>query len=318
MPKPLMCPPELLTKDLTGRRYVVTGANGGIGLVAAKQLAKQGAEVILACRRTDAGEAAAAEIQAELGGRAKLAVEALDLGDLDSVRAFAARFIANHQTLHGLLNNAGVMNTPRGQTKQGFETQIGVNHLGHFLLTELLTPALIAGAPARVVNLSSCFHDQAMGREGHIDLADLNWSTREYDGWAAYAQSKLANLLHAKALAKRLADTGVTAVSVHPGWVRTDLMRHSMPSFIEVLARPFMRLAGMIEPWEGAQTSLYALLADEVPDQAGAFFSQTGAYRDRSLNKGGWPLRSPNPQAHDDELADRLWERSAELVGLAA
>jgi hypothetical protein len=91
-----------------------------------------------------------------------------------------------------------------------------------------------------------------------------------------------------------------------------------LASFIEVLARPFMRLAGMIEPWEGAQTSLYALLADEVPDQAGAFFSQTGAYRDRSLNKGGWPLRSPNPQAHDDELADRLWERSAELVGLAA
>jgi NAD(P)-dependent dehydrogenase (short-subunit alcohol dehydrogenase family) len=317
MPKPLMCPPELLTKDLAGRRYVVTGANGGIGLVAAKQLAKQGAEVILACRRTDAGEAAAAGIQAELGDRAKLAVEALDLGDLDSVRAFAARLSAKHETLHGLLNNAGVMNTPAGTTQQGFETQFGVNHLGHFLLTELLTPMLIAGAPARVVNVSSCFHDQAMGREGTIDLGDLNWQRRDYDGWAAYAQSKLANLLHAKALAKRLADTGVTAVSVHPGWVRTDLMRHSMPSLVEKLARPFMRLAGMIEPWEGAQTSLYALLADEVPEQPGAFYSQTGVYRDRSLNKGGWPLRSPNPQAHDDELADRLWVRSEELVGLA-
>lgn len=317
MPKPLMCPPELLRKDLTGRLYVVTGANAGIGLVVAKQLARQGAQVVLACRRTDAGEAAAAEIRAEVPG-AKLEVEALDLGDLDSVRAFAERFTSKHEALHGLLNNAGVMNTPKGKTKQGFETQFGVNHLGHFLLTELLTDALIEGAPARIVNLSSCFHDKAMGREGKIELGDLNWDTREYDGWAAYAQSKLANLLHAKALAKRLADTGVTAVSVHPGWVRTDLARHSMPLWVQdVLLRPFLRLAGMIEPWEGAQTSLYALLADDVSDHPGAFYSQTGTYRDRSCNKGGWPLRSPNPEANDDEVADRLWNRSRELVGLA-
>ena len=317
MPKPLMCPPELLRKDLTGRLYVVTGANAGIGLVVAKQLARQGAQVVLACRRTDAGEAAAAEIRAEVPG-AKLEVEALDLGDLDSVRAFAERFTSKHEALHGLLNNAGVMNTPKGKTKQGFETQFGVNHLGHFLLTELLTDALIEGAPARIVNLSSCFHDKAMGREGKIELGDLNWDTREYDGWAAYAQSKLANLLHAKALAKRLADTGVTAVSVHPGWVRTDLARHSMPLWVQdVLLRPFLRLAGMIEPWEGAQTSLYALLADDVTDHPGAFYSQTGTYRDRSCNKGGWPLRSPNPEANDDEVADRLWNRSRELVGLA-
>ena len=136
MSKPLICPPELLTKDLTGRRYVVTGANGGIGLVAATQLAKQGAEVVMACRRSAAGEAAAAEIRAEHPG-AKLEVLTLDLGDLQSVRSFANQFLGKHDTLHGLLNNAGVMNTPKGATAQGFETQFGVNHLGHFLLTEL-------------------------------------------------------------------------------------------------------------------------------------------------------------------------------------
>ena len=156
-----------------------------------------------------------------------------------------------------------------------------------------------------------------MGREGKIDFDDLDWSSRKYDGWAAYAQSKLANLLHAQALAKRLEGKGVTAVSVHPGWVNTDLMRHSMPRLIEWIAKPFMRLGGMIEPWEGAQTSLYALLADDVSEHPGEFYSQTGEYRDKSLNKGGWPLRSPNPQAHDEQIADRLWDRSRELVGLA-
>lgn len=316
MAKPLVCPPELLTKDLTGRRYVVTGANGGIGLVAAKQLAKQGAEVIMACRRVDAGEQAAAEIRAELP-KAKLEVLALDLGDLDSVRAFAKQLLGKHDTLHGLLNNAGVMNTPKGTTKQGFETQFGVNHLGHFLLTELLLEALKRGVPARIVNLSSCFHDVAMGREGKIDFDDLDWKSRKYDGWAAYAQSKLANLLHAKALAKRLDGSGVTAVSVHPGWVETDLMRHSMPRIIGMVVRPFMRMRGMIKPWEGTQTSLYALLADDVVGHPGEFYSQLGEYRDKACNNGGWPMRSPNPEANDNRIADRLWDRSRELVGLA-
>jgi NAD(P)-dependent dehydrogenase (short-subunit alcohol dehydrogenase family) len=315
MAKPLICPPELLTKDLTGRRYVVTGANGGIGLVAAKQLAKQGAEVIMACRRTSAGEQAAAEIRAEHRD-AKLDVQALDLNDLDSVRKFAKAIVAKYDSLSGLLNNAGVMNTPKGTTTQGHETQFGVNHLAHFLLTDLLLDLLKAGAPARIVNLSSCFHDVAMGREGKIDFDDLDWKTRKYDGWAAYAQSKLANLLHAKALAKRLEGENVVAVSVHPGWVNTDLMRHSMPRFVEAIARPFMRMRGMIEPWEGAQTSLYALLADDVSGHAGEFYSQLGEYRDKECNKGGWPMRSPNPEANDDRVADRLWERSRELVGL--
>ncbi|MEM7151960.1 MAG: SDR family oxidoreductase [Myxococcota bacterium] len=315
MAKALMCPPELLQRDLTGRRIVVTGGNGGIGFVSSRQLAAQGATVILACRRLDQGQVRVEEIKKE-HPQATVEARHLDLGDLSSVRSFAAELLADHDTLHGLLNNAGVMNTPQGTTKDGFETQIGVNHLGHFLLTELLRPALVKGAPSRIVNVSSCFHDRAMGREGKIDLDDLHYERRSYDGWEAYAQSKLANLLHARGLARRLDGTGVVAVSVHPGWVRTDLSRHSMPLFVQnYIARPFLKLAGMIEPWAGAQTSLYALLADDVSGHAGAYYSQTGVYRDKSCNTGGWPLRSPNPVAHDDDLTDGLWDRSVALVG---
>ncbi len=314
MASPHMCDPALFEIDLSDRVIVITGANSGIGLVAAKQLASQGATVVMGCRRTAAGEEAAAAIRAE-HPRAKLEVRELDLGSLASVRAFAAGFVADHERLDVLLNNAGVMNTPQGKTADGFETQIGVNHLGHFLLTELLLDVLKASAPSRIVNVSSCFHDQAMGREGKIDLDDLHFERRKYDGWEAYAQAKLANLLHARGLATRLEGTGVTAVSLHPGWVRTDLARHSMPLWVQnIIMRPILRMMGMIEPWEGAQTSLHAVLAPSVPEHAGAYYSQTGAYRDKSCNRGGWPLRSPNPQANDDALVEALWARSEELV----
>lgn len=315
MTQPHMCDPELLARDLQNRRFVVTGANAGIGFVTVKQLAKQGAEVILACRRADAGEAKAREIRDE-HPKAQVHVRVLDLGDLASVRAFSEGFLREHDELHGLVNNAGVMNTPKGRTKDGFETQFGVNHLGHFLLTELLLDALRKGAPSRIVNVSSCYHDKAMGRAGDIHLDDLNYERRSYDGWEAYAQSKLANLLHAKSLARRLEGTGVVPVSVHPGWVRTDLARHSMPLFLQnVVLRPFLRMAGMIEPWEGAQTTLHALLADEVAEHPGAFYSQLGIYRDKAANRGGWPMSSPNPKAHDDDLAEALFARSQALVG---
>ncbi|MFT5354875.1 MAG: NAD(P)-dependent dehydrogenase (short-subunit alcohol dehydrogenase family), partial [Polyangiales bacterium] len=242
---------------------------------------------------------------------------ALDLGDLASVRAFAKGLLEEHDTIHGLLNNAGVMNTAEdAKTKDGFEMQIGVNHLGHFLLTDLLLGALKKGAPSRVVNVSSCFHDRAQGREGKIVADDLNFENRKYNGWEAYAQSKLANVLHAKELSKRLEGSGVTAVSVHPGWVRTDLAKHTMPLFVQnYILLPVFKLMGMIEPWQGAQTSLHAMLADDVPEHSGAFYSQTGIYRDKSCNKGGWPLTSPNPHAHDDAMASALWTKSEELVG---
>jgi NAD(P)-dependent dehydrogenase (short-subunit alcohol dehydrogenase family) len=318
MAKPLTCSPALFSQDLTGKTYIVTGSNSGIGRTTVEQLARQGAQVILACRRTDEGERARGEILSS-GVPGTIEVMRLDLGDLSSVRAFAHAFRAKHSKLHGLVNNAGVMNTPAGKTKDGFETQFGTNHLGHFLLTELLLDVLKASAPSRIVNLSSCYHDVAVGRKGEILFDDLQFERTKYDGWKAYAQSKLANLLHARELARRLEGTGVTAVSVHPGWVRTPLIRSTMPVWLQdVLLKPLLRLGGMLEPWEGAQSSLYALLSSDVPSHNGAFFSQLGFYREKSANKGGWPLRSPNPNAHDDAAAKQLYDISLKLVGQSA
>lgn len=314
MAKTLMCPVNLLETDLSGKIYVVTGGNSGVGLETVGQLARQGAKVVLACRRPEEGRKVQARLEAS-GIRGSVEVRVLDLSSLESVRAFAAWFLSNHSRLDGLVNNAGIMNPPLGKTREGFELQFGTNHLGHFLLTELLLDVLKATQGARVVNLSSCYHDKAMGREGRIDFEDLHFERKKYDGWAAYAQSKLANLLHARHLAKRLEGTGVTAVSVHPGWVRTQLISHSMPVWVQdVLLRHVFKLAGMIEPWEGAQTSLFALLSPEIPAQSGGYFSQAGIYRTREAGKGGWPLRSPNPNAHDDSAAQRLFEVSLQLV----
>lgn len=314
MATPHRCDPALFDLDLSGRTYVVTGANSGIGLVTATQLAKQGAHVVFACRRVAEAEACIEALVADHPS-ASAEARALDLGDLASVRAFAEGFLADHERLDGLVNNAGVMNTGEGRTKDGFELQLGINHLGHFLLTELLLDVLKASAPSRIVILSSCYHDVAQGREGEIAFDDLFFDEREYDGWAAYAQAKLANLLHARELAKRLDGTGVTAVSVHPGWVRTNLIRHSVPVWMQnTLLRPFLNLAGMIEPWDGAQTTLHCLLDPSVPEHAGAFYSQLGMYRDKAANKGGWPMASPNPNAQDDAAAARLWEVSERLV----
>ncbi|MFZ9519997.1 MAG: SDR family oxidoreductase [Silvanigrellaceae bacterium] len=316
MAKPLICSPELFYQDLSDKTYIVTGGNSGIGRITVEQLAKQNAHVVLACRRVGEGEKCKAEINQENPGR-KIDVAELDLGSLSSVRAFAGWFSSSHKQLHGLVNNAGVMNTPFGRTKDGFETQFGTNHLGHFLLTELLLPILKSSAPARIVNLSSCYHDKAQGREGRIDFSDLNYDNRKYDGWEAYAQSKLANLLHARHLAKLHADNSILSVSVHPGWVRTNLIRHSAPTWVQdFVLLPFFRLGGMIEPWEGAQTTLHALLSPDITKHNGAFFSQTGIYREKKAQKGGWPLHSPNPNAHDDATAERLYTVSRTMVGL--
>jgi NAD(P)-dependent dehydrogenase (short-subunit alcohol dehydrogenase family) len=317
MPRPLLCSPELLQIDLSGKTFFVTGGNSGIGLATVSLLARQGARVLAGCRNVEASETVFAGIRSpEMRG--SIEVVRLDLGDLASVRKCAERILAKVPRLDGLVNNAGVMNTPQGRTKDGFETQFGTNHLGHFLLTELLIPQLIESAPSRIVNLSSCYHDKAMGRNGKIDLDDPNFLRRRYDGWGAYAQSKLANLLHAKELSQRLADRGVAAFSVHPGWVRTRLIGPTMPLwFQDYVLRPFGRWVGMIEPFEGTQSTLFALLSPEALKHPGGYFSQIGWYRDRKLNGGGWPLRSPNPQANDPELPGKLDRLSRTLVGMS-
>ena len=316
MPKTLKCDPRLFEKNLSGKVYIVTGANSGSGLGTTAQLVKQGAHVVGGCRRIDAANEAFAPLAKERGSTD---VIALDLASLDSVRQFAGAFLGKYDRLDGLVNNAGVMATPEGRTKDGFETQIGVNHLGHFLLTELLLDILKASAPSRIVCVSSVAHVSRTENRGQIDLDDLNFEKRPYDRIAAYSQSKLANVLHAAELGRRLAGTNVSAFSVHPGWIRSNLVQHFGPPWVQnVLLRPFSRPLGMMNGDDGAQTSLHCLLDDDAPNHSGGYYSQNSIlYPDRANRAGGWPMRSPNPLAHDETLASDLYERSRDLVGLA-
>ncbi len=318
MPKTLMCDPKLFEKDLSGLVYIVTGANSGSGFATAKQLAEQGATVVGGCRRVNAGKEAFANLE-NLSG--KVEIMELDLASLASVRQFAESFLKKYDHLNGLVNNAGVMMTPKGLTKDGFETQFGTNHLGHFLLTELLLDTLKASAPSRIVCVSSVAHASMQGVVGKIDFNDLHFEKREYKPLIAYAQSKLANVLHALNLAERLKGTGVTAFSVHPGWIRSNLVTSSAGAFGKfvqnVLMRPFAGMLGTMSWFEGAQTSLHCLLDDDAPNHSGEFYSQNSIiYKNKENRPGGWPMSSPNPRAHDKKLADRLYRRSLELVGL--
>ena len=204
-----------------GRVAVITGANSGIGYDTALELARAGAEVVLACRSVERGEAALSSLK-EAIPEAKAAMMPLDLADLDQVAQFANDLRERFDRVDLLINNAGVMMVPKGETVQGFETQFGVNHLGHFALTGHLL-GLMSLEGARVVNVSSVAH-----RRGRIDLDDLNWESRPYNKVAAYGQSKLANLLFTLELQRRLDSAGarVMAVSAHPGWSNTNLASH--------------------------------------------------------------------------------------------
>jgi len=312
----LRCDPALFEKDLSGRTYVVTGANSGSGLATTEQLVRQGGHVVAACRRVDAGKDATRHLAGERGS---VEILELDLGRLASVRHFVRAFGAAHGQLQGLVNNAGVMNAPEGRTEDGFETQIGVNYLAHFLLTELLVDALKAGAPSRVVCVSSVAHAGMRNRPATLDLDDLHFDRRPYDGVTAYNQSKLAIVVYARHLAKRLRGTGVSVFSTHPGWIRSNLVQHTMPPWVQnVVMRPFGGFFGMMSAEDGAQTQLHCLLDDEAPAHTGEFYSQNSIlYPKRENRAGGWPMRSPNPRVYDDELADRLHGASFEMVGLS-
>lgn len=317
MPKTIKCDPQLLKQDLSGRVYIVTGANSGTGLATSQQLVRQGAQVVGAYRRVAAGDEAFAALE-RLPGTAE--IMKLDLGSLASVRQFATEFLAKHDRLDGLVNNAGLV-ASEGRTEDGFETQFGVNHLGHFLLTELLLEVLKASAPARIVCLSSVVHAGRGSEPVNIDFDDLHYEKRPYSAMAAYAQSKLANVLHAKELALRLAGWGITAYSVHPGWVRSNFGAEIMPGWLRggmnLALRPFSGFLGIVSADDGAQTTLHCLLDDAAPDHNGAYFSQNSIlYPNREHRPGGWPMRSPNPNARDADMARRLYDVSAELVGV--
>jgi NAD(P)-dependent dehydrogenase (short-subunit alcohol dehydrogenase family) len=315
-----MCDPRLLQKDLSDHVYIVTGANSGSGLATAEQLARQRAHVVAACRRPDAGEKAFAGL-GDIAG--SIEVIQLDLASLTSVRQFAEAFTAKFDRLDGLANNAGIMGTPEGKTEEGFETQLGVNYLGHFLLTELLLDTLKASAPSRVACVSSVMHVGSRREVAEIHLDDLNWEKRKYKRTMAYAESKLAMVLHASHLARLLDGTGVSVFSIHPGWIRSNLAASMMPGWanrtwngvLKLLARPL----GTQSNFEGAQTTLHCLLDDEAPNHSGEYFSQNSIlYPSRENRLGGWPMRSPNPNAHDAALAEKLYNHSLELVGLSA
>lgn len=279
-------------RDQAGRTFLITGGNSGIGFEAARMLAQAGAQVILAVRDGVKGERAAAEIQ---GAQ----VRVLDLASLDSVHAFAA---ATTEPFDVLINNAGVMAPPFGRTTDGFELQFGVNHLGHFALTNLLLPLI----GDRVVTVSSGAH-----RLGRIDLADLNWEHRRYRRWDAYGQSKLANLLFTLALDRRLsgADSPVRALAAHPGYSATNLQSHYGNPVVDRLLglgnRLFAQSAEM-----GALPTVYAA----TQDLPGASYVGPGG---RSERRGYPALVGRSAQATDEAMAEGLWDESERLTGVS-
>src|SRR5215208_2689087 len=230
--------------DQRGRIAVVTGSNSGLGLVTARELARAGARVVVACRNTEKGASAVRQIESAVPD-AQVEVETLDLGSLDSVQAFAQRFRSEHEGLDLLINNAGVMAPPRSTTADGFELQLGTNHLGHFALTGLLIGAMEGREDARVVTLSSGAH-----RIGRIQFDDLQ-GERRYNRWRAYGQSKLANLLFALELDRRLSSAGsrIRSLAAHPGYAATNLQSAAAPTIdrlvMAVTNRVFAQSADM-------------------------------------------------------------------------
>jgi NAD(P)-dependent dehydrogenase (short-subunit alcohol dehydrogenase family) len=283
--------------DLAGRQAIVTGANSGLGLQIALELARHGARVTLAVRNSEKGEAAIARIT-DTAPRADVQLAALDLADLDSVRTFASN---RSEPIDILVNNAGVMALPRRTTKQGFEMQLATNHLGHFALTGLLLPKLRA---ARVVTMSSGAH--AYGR---IRFDNLQ-GERHYQRWLAYGQSKLANLLFAFELARRSAAAGLdlTSAAAHPGYAATNLQTQAGQMVL------MWRLANRLFAQSDAQGALPALYAATVPDVFGGdYFGPDGPAGTR-----GYPTRtSAAKRARDPELGARLWAVSEELTGVS-
>ena len=283
--------------DQTGRTAIVTGANSGIGFETARMLALRGAEVVLACRNLDKAEAAKARILGEQP-QARVEVAELDLSDLDSVARFAERFVKEHQRLDLLINNAGVMVPPLGRTKQGFELQFGTNHLGHFALTARLLPLIERTPQARIVVVSSTA--QAFGR---IAFDDLNWEHRSYRAWRAYGQSKLANMLFALELQRRLGSR-VRVTAAHPGWTATDLQRRAKVT-------QFFNPVFAMKPPEGALPTLRAATDPEATD--GSYWGPS-----RWFELNGPPGEAKIiGRARNQEVAARLFDVSEELTGVS-
>ncbi|XP_016957941.1 retinol dehydrogenase 13 [Drosophila biarmipes] len=284
--------------DETGKVFIVTGANAGIGKETVRELAKRGGTVYMACRDLKRCEEARLEIVKETNNQNVFSRE-LDLNSLDSVRKFVAGFKREQDKLHVLINNAGIMRCPRRLTKDGFESQLGVNHMGHFLLTNLLLDVLKKTAPSRIVVLSSVAHTR-----GTINFDDLN-SEKSYNEIDAYSQSKLANVLFTRELAKRLGGTGVTVNALNPGSVDTELARdwNTLKGyFIRYVLKPLMWPI-LKTPKSGAQTSIFLSLDRDLEKVTGKYFHNCQE-------------EEPSPAAQNDETAGLLWAESEKWTGL--
>ncbi|MDT5069805.1 MAG: hypothetical protein QOK02_5960 [Mycobacterium sp.] len=286
--------------DQTGRVAVITGANTGLGYETAAALAAKGANVVLAVRNLDKGKDAARRIE-QATPAAKVELQELDLTSLDSVRSAAEQLKSDHDTIDLLINNAGVMFTPKSTTKDGFELQFGTNHLGHFALTGLLLDRLLAAPGSRVVTVSSVGHRFA--RNG-IRFDDLQWD-RDYSRVGAYGQAKLANLLFTYELQRRLAGTQTIATAAHPGGSRTELTRN-LPPLVSALTRLVEPL--FQDPDMGALPSLRAATDPSV--LGGQYYGPDGFAEQRGYPK----LVSSSAPSHDVDAQRRLWQVSEELT----
>jgi NAD(P)-dependent dehydrogenase (short-subunit alcohol dehydrogenase family) len=285
--------------DMQGKTVVVTGANSGIGFETAAALASMGARVLVTARNADKGRAAVAAIMQRLHGEAQVQLVVFDLADLASVRRGAVEILEQAPRLDVLINNAGLVLSERAETVDGYETTFATNHLGPFLLTNLLLDRIRGSAPARVVNVASTAHNAA--RKG-MPFEDLQ-STARYRGMRVYGQSKLANMLFTLELARRCEGSGVTANSLHPGTVRSGYGAggdaRGFLAFGIKIASPFF-----LSSAKGARTSVYLASSPEVEGVTGEYFAKCKP-------------KKPRRWAQDAEAARRLWQVSEEMVGLA-
>ncbi|WP_248516271.1 oxidoreductase [Salinarchaeum laminariae] len=295
--------------DQSGRTVVITGANSGLGLHATRAFASKGADVVMACRSVERGEQSKADMQADVPAD-RLTVERIDLSDLSSVDSFVEAFESDHDALDVLVNNAGIMAIPRQETAEGFEYQFGVNHLGHFALTAgLLNVLESTDGDARIVTQSSGLHTN-----GEIHFDDLQWED-SYDAWGAYAQSKLANVLFAYELDRRLDAAGstVTSVACHPGYANTNLQRRGpemQGSTVRIWA---MKVANALVAQSAKRGALPTLYAATDPAIAGGEYVGPGGLAGM---RGAPEIQASSDLSYDESLATRLWEVSEELTGV--
>jgi NAD(P)-dependent dehydrogenase (short-subunit alcohol dehydrogenase family) len=285
--------------DMSGKTVLITGGNAGIGKQATIMLAKLGAQVVFTARDLRKGDVARGEAR-EAAGSEDIDCMSLDLASFASIERFAEEFLDGYPRLDVLVLNAGLILDERSETEEGFETTFGVNHLGHFYLTSLLRERLVASAPARVVVVASDAHK---GAPGGLDFDDL-MRRKSYGGWKVYCQSKLANILFARELGRKLEGTGMTANALHPGLVRTRFARDGdlggpLSRLLVAIGTPFM-----ISPEQGAQTTVYVATAPELEGKSGGYYAKCR------------PAKSTRA-ARDDRAAARLWTISEELIAKA-